>query len=259
MTLPVGSPFDLTGHVALVTGGNSGIGLGMAEAMAAHGAAIAIWGTNEAKNAAAKEKLEAYGRPVAAFRCDVGDKAQVDEAFAATVAALGKVDSCHANAGHGGAARSFVEMTDDEWHRVLRTNLDGVFYTWQAAVGHMVERGEGGSLTVTSSIASVSGQPRGQHYGAAKAGVISMMKAIAVEYARHGIRANAIVPGWIDTPLTEQGFAHPKMHERVLTRIPVRRWGTGADFGGIAVYLASSAASYHTGDTFTIDGGYLIY
>lgn len=259
MSLPVDSPFDITGHVALVTGGNSGIGLGMAHALAAHGAAVAIWGTNEEKNAKAKAELEAHGRPVAAFRCDVGDQAQVEEAFAGTVAALGKVDSCHANAGHGGAAPSFVEMTSDEWHRVLRTNLDGVFYTWRAAVEHMVARGEGGSLTVTSSISAVSGMPRGQHYAASKAGVLAMTRGVAVEYARHGIRANAIVPGWIDTPLTEQGFAHPKMQERVLGRVPARRWGVGADFGGVAVYLSSPASSYHTGDTFTIDGGYLLY
>lgn len=253
------SPFDLSGKMALVTGGNSGIGLGMADALAAHGADVAIWGTNEAKNDAAVAQVARHGRRVVAFRCDVGDQAQVQEAFAATVQALGRVDACFANAGVAGAAPSFLEMTAEEWHRVLRVNLDGAFYTCQEAVRHMVERGGGGSIVVTTSGASVQGQPRGQHYGASKAGVVAMMKGIAVEHARHGIRANAVLPGWIDTPMTEPALAWSKFQERVLTRIPVRRWGTGEDFGGIAVYLASDASAYHTGDTFVIDGGYLIF
>src|SRR5437763_6606418 len=130
--------FDLSGHVALITGGNSGIGLGMARGLAEAGADIAIWGTNEAKNEAAAKELEGHGTKVAAFRCDVGDEEQVETSFAATVDALGQVDSCFANAGVGGAASSFVEMTADEWHRVLRVNLDGVFYTTPAAARHMI-------------------------------------------------------------------------------------------------------------------------
>lgn len=255
----MGELFDLTGRTALVTGGNSGIGLGMADALAAHGAAVAIWGTSEDKNAAAVARLAAHGRPVVARRCDVGDPEQVSEAFATTVADLGGVDVCFANAGVGGMAPSFLELTPDEWHRVLRVNLDGAFYTLQAATRHLVERGTGGSLVVTTSGASVQGQPRGQHYGASKAGVVAMMKAIAVEHARHGIRANAVLPGWIDTPMTEPVLGWERMQERVLTRIPMRRWGRPDDFGGVAVYLASDASRYHTGDTFVVDGGYLVF
>lgn len=259
MALPEGSPFDLTGHVALVTGGNGGIGLGMADALAAHGADVAIWGTNPAKNAAARERLARHGRRVADLVCDVGDRAAVEASFAATVEALGKIDSCFANAGVGGQAPSFLEMTDDEWQRVMRVNLDGAFYTLQAATRHLVERGEGGSLAVTTSGSAFQGQQRGEHYGASKAAVIAMIRAIAVEHARHGIRANAILPGWIETDMTAPAFGWDKFVANVAPRVPMRRWGRPDDFGGVAVYLASRASAYHTGDVFVIDGGYLVF
>ncbi len=248
--------FDLTGHRALVTGGNSGIGLGMAEGLARHGAAVAIWGTNPDKNAAAAERLQALGAEVVTRVCDVGDQAQVVESFAATVEALGGVDSCFVNAGVGGRAPSFVEMSADEWRRVLRVNLDGAFYTAQEACRHMMRRGDGGSLVFTTSGSAYFGQQRGQHYGASKAGLISMMKAIAVEHARHGIRANAVLPGWVESDMTAPAFAWDTFVDKVGQRVPLRRWGQPADFAGIAVYLASSASNYHTGDVITIDGGY---
>jgi NAD(P)-dependent dehydrogenase (short-subunit alcohol dehydrogenase family) len=253
------SLFDLTGHVALVTGGNSGIGLGMAEALAQHGANVAIWGTNPTKNAAAAEQLAGHGTQIVALRCDVGDEDAVERSFAATVEALGHVDSCFANAGVGGAAKSFLEMTADEWRRVTRVNLDGCFFTCRAAVRHMVERGHGGSVVVTTSGSALQGQARGQNYGASKAGVIAMMRAIAVEHARHGIRANAILPGWIETAMTEPAFGWDRFVEKVLPRVPLRRWGEPDDFGGVAVYLASNASRYHTGDVLVLDGGYSIF
>jgi NAD(P)-dependent dehydrogenase (short-subunit alcohol dehydrogenase family) len=251
--------FDLRGHVALITGGNSGIGLGMAHGLAECGADVAIWGTNEGKNAAAEEELKTHGTRVVAVRCDVGEEADVIAAFAATVEALGKVDSCFANAGVGGGARSFMEMTTDEWRRVLRVNLDGTFFTLRAVTQHMVERGEGGSLVGTASLAAIEGQARGEHYAATKGGLISMMKALSVELARHQIRANTILPGWIDTPMTAPAFNWDRFRDKVLPRVPFRRWGEPEDFAGIAVYLASDASKYHTGDTFVIDGGYSIF
>jgi NAD(P)-dependent dehydrogenase (short-subunit alcohol dehydrogenase family) len=249
-------PFDLTGHAALVTGGNSGIGLGMASALAQAGADVAVWGTIEAKNAAAAEALASFGTKTVAVRCDVGDEGQVDAAFAETLEALGKVDSCFANAGIGGGAPSFEEFTLDSWRRVTRVNLDGVFLTYRAAVRHMKERGEGGSLVVTSSLSAIEGAARNQAYASTKGAVLSMTKGLAVELARYGIRANSIVPGWIETAMTEGAFGWEKFAANVMPRIPQRRWGQPEDFGGLAVYLASDASKYHTGDSFVVDGGY---
>jgi NAD(P)-dependent dehydrogenase (short-subunit alcohol dehydrogenase family) len=250
---------DLTGKVALITGGNSGIGLGMAEALADAGAAICIWGTNEAKNRTAAAALEQRGARVHAVRCDVGDEAEVERAFQRTIEAFGRVDACFANAGVGGAAPSFVEMTAAEWRRVLRVNLDGVFFTFRAAARHMIARGGGGSLVVTSSLAGVEGIARGEHYAATKGGVIAMMRGLAVELARHGIRANAILPGWIETAMTDHSLGSEVVQRKILPRVPMRRWGERADFGGIAVYLASDASAYHSGDTIVIDGAYRVF
>src|SRR5689334_5474087 len=222
--------FDLSGHVALVTGGNSGIGLGMAEGLAQQGAAVAIWGTNPAKNSAAAERLRVFGTPVFDRVCDVGDHQAVIDSMAATVAALGRVDSCFVNAGVGGQAPSFVGMTEDEWNRVMRVNLDGAFFTAQEAVKQMVAQSpQGGSVVFTTSGSAKYGQQRGQHYGGSKGAVISMMKGIAVEHARHAIRCNAILPGWIESDMTAGALGWDKFVEKVLPRVPLRRWGKPTD------------------------------
>ena len=259
VTIAPANPFDLTGHVALITGGNSGIGLGMAEALVNAGAGVAIWGTNPAKNTAALERLHGLGGNAEAYLCDVGEEAEVEAAFAATLERFGRVDSCFANSGVGGNAPSFLEMTAEEWHRVLRVNLDGVFYTLRAAARHMVGRGGGGALVVTASLAAIQGQARGQHYAATKGGVISMMRACAIEFARHGISSNAILPGWVETPMTERTFGHDRFRDAVMPRMPFRRWGAPDDFGPLAVYLASPATRWHTGEVHLVDGGYSIF
>ena len=149
--------------------------------------------------------------------------------------------------------------TAEEWRRVMAVNLDGAFFTLRAAARHMTERGAGGSLVVTASLAAIMGQPTGEQYAATKGGVIAMMRALAVEFGRNGLRANAILPGWIETDMTHDWLALEPVQKRVLPRVPLRRWGTGDDFAGIAVYLASDASAYHSGDTFVIDGAYALF
>jgi NAD(P)-dependent dehydrogenase (short-subunit alcohol dehydrogenase family) len=250
------STFDLTGKVALVTGGNGGIGLGMAEELARSGADICIWGQNEEKNNAAAEKLKSYGRQVIAFKCDVSDEKQVAYNFDRTVETLGKVDACFANAGVARLGTAFHKMSINEWRNVFGVNMEGVFFTFRAAVRHMLEQRNGGSLVVTSSLSAIYGMPAGEHYAATKAGVIAIVRALSVEYARYGIRANAILPGWIETDMTSPLFNMEKFEKNVIPRIPQRRWGVPADFGPIAVYFASDASAYHSGDAVVIDGGY---
>jgi len=256
-------PFDLTGRVALITGGNGGIGLGMAVGLAQAGAGISIWGTNPDKNLRALEKLSGFGTKVTAELCDVSDEESVEKSFARTLADHGRVDGCFANAGVGGRGTGFEDMTREEWDHIISVNQTGVFYTFRAAARHMRERAERGDafgrLVGTASLAAISGQARGEHYAAAKGGLVSMIKALAVEYARYNVTAHTLLPGWTDTEMTKGAFSNPKFVANVSKRIPVRRWGVPEDFAAIAVYIMSAASSYHTADTFLIDGGYFAF
>lgn len=253
------TPFNLSGHGAVVTGGNGGIGYGMARALLAAGAQVAIWGSNPEKTERAKATLATEcgdAARVHAFVCDVGEEAQIESTFAASIAALGRVDSCFANAGVGGKGTMMMEMSLDEFRRVQRINVEGVFLTFRAAARHMAAHGQGGSLVATASTAAVEGAARASHYGASKGAVTAYVRALAVELARHQIRVNSILPGWIVTDMTERSVNNDKFAGAVLPRIPARRWGQIDDFGGIAVYLASGASGYTTGEQFIIDGGY---
>ncbi|ENZ80361.1 MULTISPECIES: SDR family oxidoreductase [Caulobacter] len=257
------APFNLSGKVALVTGGNRGIGFGMAKAMAQAGADIVIWGSNAERNLAAEKELTALGVRVKAQTVDVADEAQVREGMEEAVAAMGRVDSVFANAGVGFGSPSFVEMKTETYRKVLSVNLDGVFFTLREACRHMVERAKtgdaGGSLVGVASLAAIEGAARNEAYAATKGAVISMIKSVAVEHARYGVRANAILPGWIATDMTAGAQGNSAFAEKVIPRVPARRWGEPDDFGGMAVYLASDASSYHSGTTIVIDGGYSIF
>ncbi len=255
--------FDLTGKVALITGGNGGIGLGMAEGLASQGCEVCIWGTNEEKNARALEMLSAYGPKISTAKCDVSDEQAVKANFEAALETHRRVDGCFANAGVGARGVQFDQMDTEEWNRIINVNLNGTFYTFKCAAEHMRARAEAGDafgrLAATASLAAISGQARGEHYAATKGGMISMIKALAVEYARHGITAHTILPGWIETGMTEQTFAWDKFVDNVMPRIPMRRWGQPEDFSALAVYIMSNASAYHTADTFLIDGGYATF
>ncbi len=257
------APFDLDGQVALVTGGNGGIGLGMAEALAQAGADIMIWGRNADKNGEARDKLSVHGVKVEAVQVDVADEQAVIDAMAESVSAMGRIDSVFANAGIGQAAPSFLDLDTETYRKVLAVNLDGAMFTLREAARHMVERAKagdpGGSLVGVASLAAVEGAARNEHYSASKGGLIAMIRGIAVEFARYGVRANAILPGWIATDMTSLAQGQPKFEEKVISRVPMRRWGTPEDFGGVAVYLASDASAFHTGDTLVLDGGYAIF
>lgn len=253
------TPFDLSGRAAVVTGGNGGIGLGMARALLAAGARVAIWGSNADKTERARAQLAeecADAARVHAFVCDIGDEQQVDAAFAASAAALGRVDACFANAGVSGKGTPLLEMSLHDFRRIQRINVEGVFLTFRAAARHMAQHGQGGSLAATASTAAIEGAARNSHYGASKGAVTAYVRALAVELARHRIRVNSILPGWIATEMTAASFANPKFAAAVQPRIPARRWGSIDDFGGIAVYLVSDASAYTTGEQFVIDGGY---
>jgi NAD(P)-dependent dehydrogenase (short-subunit alcohol dehydrogenase family) len=251
-------PFDLSGHAAILTGGNSGIGFGMATGLVKAGAAVAILGRDLERSRDAAEQLGALGGTAYAVHCDVGDEMSVKEAFAEAIGRLGRLDSCFANAGSM-HRQAFIETSLHDWQAATRVDLDGLFLTLREAATLMIRQNEGGSLVVTSSIAAMSGQPNGAGYAASKAAGLAICRSLAVELARYRIRVNAIVPGWVTTPLTDSLLGGEQFAESVLRRVPVRRWGRPDDFEALAVYLASPHLLYHTGDALIVDGGYLLF
>ncbi|MFV0315513.1 MAG: SDR family NAD(P)-dependent oxidoreductase [Microthrixaceae bacterium] len=251
---------DLSGQVGVVTGGNGGIGLGMAQGLAAAGADVVIWARDAQKNAAAVDSLSdlAPGQSFGAFQCDVSDPGEVASALERTVGEFGRIDACIANAGTTGGA-AFLDLSPEEWRRVMSVNLDGVFFTIQAAARQMVSQGEGGALVVTSSTSSVHGAPMTAHYASSKTAVLGLARSAAVALARHAIRVNALVPGWAVTDLARGLYENDRFREATVKRTPVRRWGSPEDFSAVAAYLCDKSVTYHTGDTVTVDGGYTVF
>ncbi len=252
------SLFDLSGKVAVVTGGNRGIGFGMARGLARSGAAISLWARDEARNEAAAKELATSGVEVQTVGCDVSSERAVEEATQATLHRFGRVDIGIANAGVGAAADS-LKLKLDEWHRILAVNLDGVFLTLRELGKHMAGREGGGKLIAISSVSAQHGTPLQPHYAASKGGIESMVRSFAVRLAKYDIQVNAVEPGWIETEATATGFANQKLKDAILRRTPARRLGQPEDMEGIAIYLGSDASRFHTGDTIRVDGGYAIF
>lgn len=253
--------FDLTGQTAVVTGGNNGIGLGLAEGLAKAGANVAIWGRNEERNESARAHLASLSSEdrIAAFACDVADPAQVTAAMEGTIERFGQVNSLFANAGIGGKKGPFHEMDIEEFHKLASVNVDGVVLSFQAAIKQFIKQGTPGSLVAVSSLAGIEGAATNVHYGATKGAVLAIVRGLAAEYGRYNIRTNAILPGWIATDMTEKAVGNETFNEKVIKRAPIRRWGTPQDFSSAAVYLAAPSSSYTNGQQFIIDGGYTIF
>ena len=247
--------FDLTGKVALVTGGNSGIGLAMAHGLARAGAAVAIAGRRADKNAAALRELETYGVKTTAVQVDVRNPAACQSLVAETVDRFGQLDILVNNAGTN--IRKAPELYSlEEWRELLDTNLTSAFITSQAVYPQM-KRAGGGKILNLGSMLSIFGAPFAAPYGASKGGVVQLTKALAAAWAKDNIQVNAVLPGWIDTPLTRGARADiPGLHERVLARTPAGRWGVPQDLAGVAVFLTSPASDFITGVAIPVDGGY---
>jgi len=249
--------FDLNGKVALVTGGNGGIGLGMAEGMASCGAAIAISGRNAEKARVALEALRAHGVKAAFLPADVTKKAACEKLVADTEAQFGRLDILVNNAGT--AIRKMPQdYTEAQWHEVLDTNLTGAFLLSQAAY-HAMKRAGGGKVINIGSMMSLFGAPYAAPYASSKGGIVQLTRALATAWANENIQVNAVLPGWIDTDLTRRARQQVTgLHERVEARTPAARWGTTADMAGVAAFLASAASDFVTGAAIPVDGGYSV-
>jgi 2-deoxy-D-gluconate 3-dehydrogenase len=249
--------FDLTGRVAVITGGNGGIGLGMAKGMAAAGAAIVVAGRNERKNDAAVKEIKSGGGKAKAVVVDVVDEASCRAMCEAAAKAFGRIDILANNAGMS-IRKQPETFTLAEWKQVIDTNLNAAFVCSQAAYPHMKKAG-GGKIINTGSMLSIFGTAYAAPYAASKGGIVQMTKALASAWAKDHIQVNAILPGWIDTELTRDARKQVEgLHERVLARTPAGRWGEPNDFAGIAVFLASKASDFVSGAAITVDGGYSI-
>jgi 2-deoxy-D-gluconate 3-dehydrogenase len=246
--------FDLKGKVAFITGGNGGIGLGMAKGLADAGATMVIAGRNKTKAQAA---LKALGPAAEFVEVDVLQETSCKDAVKRTAEKHGRLDILVNNAGTS-VRKQPQDLTGEDWHHVMNTNLTSAFFCSQAAYPHMLKAG-GGKMINIGSMMSNFASSYAAPYAASKGGIVQMTRAMAVAWAKDNIQVNAILPGWIDTELTQKARQQVEgLHERVLARTPAQRWGSPDDFAGIAVFLASPASSFVTGATIAVDGGYSV-
>jgi 2-deoxy-D-gluconate 3-dehydrogenase len=249
------SLFDLKGRVAVVTGGNGGIGLGMARGFAQAGATVVVVGRNEAKNKQAVKELKALGATVSAQVVDVSGEAACKKMAKDAARKHGRIDILVNNAGTN-IRKQPEEYTDEEWRFLIDTNLTSAFHCSRAVYPMM---GGGGKIINIGSMMSIFGASFVAPYAATKGGMVQMTRAFACAWAKDNIQVNAVLPGWIDTDLTRKGRAQiPGLHERVLARTPAGRWGTPDDHAGIAVFLGGPASDFITGTAIPVDGGYSV-
>jgi 2-deoxy-D-gluconate 3-dehydrogenase len=249
--------FDLSGKVAVITGGNGGIGLGMAKGMAEAGATIVVAGRDAAKNADAVRQLQALGAKASAIPVDVLKEEACRALIAETMKAYGRLDILVNNAGMS-IRKQPEDYTLAEWHTVLDSNLTSAFLCSHAAFPAM-KKGGAGKIINIGSMMSIFGAPFATAYAASKGGIVQMSKSMATAWAKDNIQVNAILPGWIDTALTKRAREQISgLHDSVLKRTPAGRWGEPSDFAGIAVFLSAAASDFVTGAAITVDGGYSV-
>lgn len=251
------SPFDLTGKIAIVTGGNGGIGLGMARGLARAGAGIVIAGRNKDKSEEVVRDIEALGASALAVSVDVTDIASVGAMVEATLAQMGRIDILINNAGMS-VRQPAHALSLDDWQTVMNTNLTSAFICAKTVYPAMKQAG-GGKIINIGSMTSIFGAAYAPAYAASKGGIVQFTKSIALSWAADNIQANAILPGWIDTALTRTAREQvPGLNENVLNRTPAKRWGNIDDLAGAAVFLASPASDFVTGAAIPVDGGYSV-
>ena len=249
--------FDLTGKVAIVTGGNGGIGLGMARGLADAGATIVIVGRNQPKSAAATEEIKKTGGKAIAIEADVTDRNAVKDVIAGTVREFGRLDILINNAGIN-IRKPPQDLAAEEWDSVISTNLTSAFLCSQAAHPAMKAAG-GGKIINIGSMLSIFGASFAPAYAASKGGIVQFTRSCACAWAADNIQVNAILPGWIDTELTQRARQEiDGLHDKVLARTPAARWGASGDFAGIAVFLSSAASDFVTGTAIPVDGGFSV-
>ncbi len=253
--------FDLGGKVTVVTGGNSGLGLGFARGIAKQGGSLAIWARNAEKNAAAKKELESYGVRVETRQVDVSSEEQIIAAYAALMNDFGRVDCVIANAGLPPSSNSMLDLSTKDYHAFLDVGLHGAFHTLREGARLMVKRAQtgepGGSLIFCGSLSMFKGLSGKPHYAGSKGAMGAIVRSMAVEFGKYGIRANSVAPGYIKTGMTGEGELSP-LDKYMAAKNPIPRPGYPSDFEGIAAFLASDASSFLSGDTIVIDGACMV-
>lgn len=254
-------PWDMSGRVVVISGGNAGIGLGFARGIARAGGAVVIWGRRQDRNEEAARELAEFGGHVFTQVVDVADEARVIEAFAEAVDEMGRIDGAIANAGLMKNQGCFTNMTGEAWHDLLSVNQHGAFYLAREAARHMRSRAEtgdpGGSILFCASLSAVTGSIGMQHYNASKGAMAALARGIAVDLGKYGIRANTVCPGYTESETVKDQGPDSALGSQVRERCPIPRFGNPSDFEGIGVYFMSDASRYHTGDLVRVDGGWM--